>query len=182
MFLGVDIGTGSSKAVLVDEAGMLLRSATRPHATSSPHPTWFEHDAEGTWWGDFTTLTRELLADAPAAEVRAVCVSGIGPCALVADADGRPLRAAILYGIDGRAEREIEQLTEALGAGAVVARTGNRLTTQAVGPKLLWVQANEPEVWAGACRWFCASNWLVHRLTGEYVLDHYSASGADPLY
>lgn len=183
MFLGVDIGTGSSKAVLVDEAGALLRSATRPHTTSTPLPGRFEHDAEETWWGDFSALTRELLAQAPAAEdVRAVCVSGIGPCALVTDARGRPLRPAILYGIDGRAEREIEELTDALGAGALAATTGNRLTTQAVGPKLLWVQKNEPDVWARARRWFCASNWLVHRLTGEYVLDHYSASGADPLY
>jgi xylulokinase len=182
MFLGVDIGTGSSKAVLVDEAGELLRCATRPHTTSSPLPGRFEHDADETWWGDFSALTRELLGDVPPTEVRAVCVSGIGPCALVTDADGRPLRPAILYGIDGRAEREIEQLTEALGAESLVAKTGNRLTTQAVGPKLLWVQKNEPHVWIRARRWFCASNWIVHRLTGEYVLDHYSASSADPLY
>lgn len=182
MFLGVDIGTGSSKAVLVDEEGTLLRAATCPHTTSSPQPAWFEHDAEGTWWADFTSLTRELLAEASAEDVQAVCVSGIGPCALVADASGRPLRPAILYGIDGRAEREIEELTEAIGADLLVARTGNRLTTQAVGPKLLWVRRNEPEVWARARRWYCASNWLVQRLTGEYVLDHYSASGSDPLY
>ena len=182
MFLGVDIGTGSSKAVLVDEDGRLLESATRPHTTSTPHPGWFEHDAEGTWWADFTTLTRELLARVAAEKVRAVCVSGIGPCALVADASGRPLRPAILYGIDGRAEREIAELTEAIGADVLVARSGNRLTTQAVGPKLLWVRRNEPEVWEQARRWYCASNWLVQRLTGEYVLDHYSASGADPLY
>lgn len=180
MFLGVDIGTGSSKAVLVDEAGTLLASATRPHTTSSPLPGRFEHDAEQTWWGDFVALTRELHPGP--ADVQAVCVSGIGPCALVTDAAGTPLRPAILYGIDGRAEREIAELTEAIGSAEVVARTGNRLTTQAVGPKLAWVRRNEPEVWARARRWFCASNWLVHRLTGEYVLDHYSASGSDPLY
>lgn len=182
IFLGVDIGTSSSKAALVDEYGALLASATRPHAMSSPKPSQFEHDAEGTWWADFTSLVQEVVAGVPAGDVGAVCVSGIGPCALVADADGRPLRPAILYGIDSRAEREIEELTEAIGADAVVAHTGNRLTTQAVGPKLLWVRRNEPEVWERARRWYCASNWLVQRLTGEYVLDHYSASGSDPLY
>jgi xylulokinase len=182
MFIGVDIGTSSSKAALVDEHGILLASATRPHGLSSPQPGWFEHDAERTWWDDFESLTREVLAAVPGTDVRAVCTSGIGPCALVADASGRPLRPAILYGIDARAELEIEELSNLLGADDVVARTGNPLTTQAVGPKLLWVRRHEPEVWEHARRWYCASNWLVQRLTGEYVVDHYTASGADPLY
>lgn len=182
MFLGVDVGTSSSKAVLVDETGTLLASATRPHALSSPRPGWFEHDPEGVWWNDCATLIREVLAGARAGDVRAVCLSGIGPCALVADAAGKPLRPAILYGIDARAVREIDELTEAIGAETVLARTGNRLTTQAVGPKLMWIRRNEPEAWARARRWYCASNWLVQQLTGEYVLDHYSASASDPLY
>lgn len=182
MFLGVDVGTSSSKAVLVDETGALLASATRPHALSSPRPGWFEHDAERVWWDDCAALIRELAAGARAEDIRAVCVSGIGPCVLVADAAGHPLRSAILYGIDARAVREIDELTEAIGAETVLARTGNRLTTQAVGPKLMWIRRNEREVWERARRWYCASNWLVQQLTGEYVLDHYSASASDPLY
>src|SRR5204863_151276 len=182
MFLGIDIGTSSSKATLADELGTLVATATRPHTTASPRPGWFEHDAEETWWRDLVALTREVLATVPASAIRAVCVSGIGPCALVADEQGWPLRAAILYGIDSRAEREIEELTDALGAETVIRRTGNRLTTQAVGPKLLWIARHEPGVWARARRWYCASNWLVGRLTGEYVIDHYSGSTSDPLY
>jgi xylulokinase len=182
MFLGVDIGTGSSKAVIVDEGGRVVASATRPHSTSSPHPAWFEHDAESTWWGDLVALTREVLAQVPAERVEAMSVSGIGPAALVADAAGTPLRPAILYGIDTRAEAEIDELTAALGEEELLARTGNALTTQAVGPKLLWVARHEPEVWERTRRWYSASNWLVDRLTGEYVIDHYTASTSDPLY
>ena len=182
MFLGIDIGTSSSKATVADELGTLVATATRPHTTASPRPGWFEHDAEETWWRDLVALTREVLATVPASAIRAVCVSGIGLCALVADEQGWPLRAAILYGIDSRAEREIEELTDALGAETVIRRTGNRLTTQAVGPKLLWIARHEPGVWARARRWYCASNWLVGRLTGEYVIDHYSGSTSDPLY
>ncbi len=182
MFLGVDIGTGSSKAVIADERGKLVASATRPHSTASPHPGWFEHDAEATWWSDLTTLTREVLAEIPSGRIEALCVSGIGPAVLVADARGRPLRPAILYGIDTRAEAEIEQLAEALGEQTLLARTGNLLTTQAVGPKLLWVAHHEPHMWQRTRRWFSASNWLVGRLTGEYVVDHYTASASDPLY
>jgi xylulokinase len=182
MFLGIDVGTGSTKAVVADERGELVASASRPHTTASPSPGWFEHDAEATWWGDLTSLTRELLAQVPAERIEAMCVSGIGPAVLVADAGGRPLRPAILYGIDTRAEAEIEQLADTLGEQAVLTRTGNVLTTQAVGPKLLWVARHEPEVWERTRRWYSASNWLVGRLTGEYVIDHYTASASDPLY
>ncbi len=182
MFLGVDIGTASSKAVVVDGDGTVRASATRPHATSSPRPGWFEHDAEGVWWTDFCALTGEVLAAVPGERIEAVSMSGIGPCALVADAAGTPLRAAILYGIDRRAEREIDDLTEMLGEDRVLRLTGNRLTTQAVGPKLMWLARHEPDGWRRARRWYCASNFLAGRLTGEYVLDHYSASTSDPLY
>lgn len=177
--LGIDIGTASSKAVLVDEKGTLLASATRGHETSSPHPGWFEHDAEGIWWSDLRTLANEILAAHPG-PVAAVSVSGIGPCALIADDSGRPLRPAILYGIDRRAEREIEELTDELGADEVLRRTGNILTTQAVGPKLRWFERHEPDGYAQARRWYTASSYLVERLTGEYTIDVYTASASDP--
>ncbi|MBA2768264.1 MAG: sugar kinase [Sporichthyaceae bacterium] len=182
MFLGVDIGTASSKAVAVAADGTLVASAIRPHLTTTPHPGWFEHDAEDVWWSDFRELTHEVLSTVPGHEVTCVGVSGIGPSTLLTDVGGQPLRAAILYGIDTRAEREIEELTETLGAGRLLEVNGNRLTSQAVGPKFLWVARHEPEVWERARRWYGASSWLVQRLTGEYVLDHYSASTSDPLY
>src|SRR5579875_2077725 len=75
-------------------------------------------------------------------------VSGIGPVVLVADGDGRPLRPAILYGIDTRATREIDDLTTRFGESTLVRVCGNRLTTQAVGPKVLWIRRHEPAVWA----------------------------------
>jgi xylulokinase len=182
MFLGVDIGTASSKAVVVSADGTVHASVTRSHTTSSPRPGWFEHDPEGVWWGDFCALTRDAMSAMAGERIDAISVSGIGPCALVTDATGSPLRPAILYGIDRRAEREIEELTGMLGDEQVLRRTGNRLTTQAVGPKLMWLTRHEPDTWRRARRWYCASNFLVGRLSGEYVLDHYSASTSDPLY
>lgn len=181
LLLGIDIGTSSSKGVLARPNGQIIATAVRPHDLSLPRPGWAEHDAEGIWWADFLTLCAELLpqADGP---VAAVCVSGIGPCLLPADAQGRPLRPAILYGIDTRATREIEELTERYGADRILARCGSLLTTQAVGPKLAWLGRNEPDVWARTQRMFMASSYIVHRLTGEYALDHHSASQCDPLY
>ncbi|MEU4894051.1 FGGY-family carbohydrate kinase [Streptomyces sp. NPDC044780] len=184
LFLGVDIGTGSSKGVAVRADGRVLARATRPHRTATPRPGWFEHDAETVWWADFTAIVRELLAaeGVAARAVAGVGVSGIGPCLLPADAAGRPLRPAILYGVDTRATAEIAELTAELGAAEILARGGSPLTSQAVGPKLRWLARREPEVWRRTRRFFMASSLLVHRLTGEYRLDHHSASQCDPLY
>ena len=182
MFVGLDIGTSSSKAVAVADDGRILQTASRAHVTAMPHSGHFEHDADQIWWSDTRLLLSDLLTHIDATAVEAVCVSGIGPCALVADAAGTPLRPAILYGIDTRAEAEIAESTIALGPDAVFAHVGNALTTQAVGPKLLWIARNEPDVWRRARRWYTASSFVVGRLTDEYVIDHYSASASDPLY
>jgi xylulokinase len=154
----------------------------RPHRLSLPRPGWAEHDAEAIWWADLATLCRELLVDDRPGRLRGVCVSGIGPVLLAADADAQPLRPAILYGIDSRAEREIAELERDLGADAILARGGSPLTTQAIGPKLLWLRRHEPEVWERTRKMLMASSFAVARLTGEYVLDHHSASQCDPLY
>lgn len=184
LLLGVDIGTSSSKAVLTRPDGEVVATATCPHRLSLPRPGWAEHDAEETWWGDFLRLCRELSARARDLrdEVAAVCVSGIGACFLAADGDGNPLRPAILYGVDSRATREIADLTERFGAEAILARGGTLLSSQAVGPKLLWLQRNEPEVWARTRQLLMANTFVAQRLTGEYALDHHSASQCDPFY
>jgi xylulokinase len=182
LFLGIDIGTGSSKGVLVDEAGRVVDSATRTHVTSSPRPGMFEHDAEAVWWADVVALCRALLETRPAHAVAGVCVSGIGPAVVVADAAERPLRPAILYGIDSRAQEQIRRAEQRYGQDVLLRHIGNRLTTQSVGPKLEWIADEEPEVWSATRRIFSAPGYVVHRLTGEYTLDTYSASTSDPLY
>ena len=160
--------------------GSVLGRAERRHNTSSPRPGWFEHDADDVWWGDLVGCLAELLP-ALAEPPSAVGVSGIGPCLLPADDDGRSLRPAILYGIDTRAEEQVRSLIEMLGEDTI-ASTGSVLTSQAVGPKMAWLARHEPEVWRRTRRFFMASSYLVHRLTGAYVLDHHSASQCSPLY
>ncbi len=178
--LGVDIGTSSSKGVLVGPGGELLATATREHQVRRPHPGHVEMDAD-IWWAELADLSRELVVR-PDVRVEAVGVSGMGPCTLLTDDAGSPLRPAILYGVDTRAGKQIDALNDRYTAQAVVARCGSTLSSQAVGPKLAWVADNEPEVFAAARRLFMPSSWLVYRLTGEYVLDHHSASQSIPLY
>jgi xylulokinase len=184
LVIGLDIGTSSTKAVAVDAEGTVVAARSGPHGTSQPRPGWFEQDAQTVWWEQSCDLLRALLADEQVAGsvIRAVGPSGIGPCLLVCDKAGNPLRPAILYGIDMRATAEVAELTERLGAAAILARAGSALSSQAVGPKLWWLQRHEPDIWARTARWFSASSFLVERLTGEYLLDHHTASQFDPMY
>lgn len=178
--LGVDIGTSSSKGVLVDLAGNILRSESREHSVQRPHPGWVEMDA-AVWWEEFVAITRSILT--PEETVIAVGVSGMGPCVLLTDDAGSPLRPAILYGVDTRATAQIAELTDRLGgAGTILDRCGSVLSTQAVGPKIAWIAEHEPDVAAKARRLFMPASWLAYQLTGEYGLDHHSASQCTPLY
>ena len=181
LLLGIDVGTSSTKGVLARPDGEVVATAQREHGLSLPRPGWAEHDAEKVWWADFVSVCRELLGRADDG-VAAVCASGIGACLLPADGGGNPLRPAILYGIDTRAEEEIGELNDRYGRETLLERCGSVCTTQAVGPKLLWLRRNEPEVWERTEKLFMANGFIAWRLTGEYVLDHHSASQCDPLY
>jgi xylulokinase len=180
LFIGVDIGTSSSKGVLVNGSGDVLSQAVRSHEVSRPHPGWVEMDAR-IWWEECVAIVIDLVVAAPG-QVDAVGVSGMGPCVLVTDEQMTPLRPAILYGVDTRATAQIEALNAELGGDEVLARCGSALSTQAVGPKLAWIAEHEPEVFARARRLFMPSSWLAYCLTGQYLLDHQSASQATPLY
>jgi len=95
--------------------------------------------------------------------------------------NGRPLRSGILYGIDTRATAEIDWLNARFGEDALLAFGGMALTTQAIGPKILWMRRNEPEIYARTHQFLTASSYLVQRLTGEYVIDRHTASYFNPL-
>jgi xylulokinase len=173
--LGIDIGTSATKAILARPDGTVLAQARRPHALSLPQPGWAEHDAELTWWQDVIAVCAEL-APLIGSGLRGICVSGIGPCIVPCDRRLRPLRPAILYGIDTRASDEIAELERRFGVEAILARGGSPLSSQAVGPKLVWFRRHEPDLWAQTTGWYMASSFVVARLTGAYVLDHHSAS------
>ncbi|BDZ51396.1 hypothetical protein GCM10025867_36370 [Frondihabitans sucicola] len=164
--LGVDIGTSSTKGVLVDSEGAVLASAQRVHEPDRPNPGWVEMDAR-LWWDEFCGITAELLAAVPDAVVIAVGVSGMGPCVLLADQDDVPVRAAILYGVDSRAGEQIDRLTAELGGDAIRSLGGSTLTSQAVGPKIAWVAENEPAAYGRARRLFMPASWTVRHLTGS---------------
>ena len=182
LLLGVDIGTYSSKGVLCTPAGEVLATATVEHELSLPKPGWAEHDADKIWWGEFVEITRKLLAEGYSGEdIGGVAVSAIGGCMLPVDEQGRPLRPGVLYGIDTRAVEEIRLLNEQFGEEPLFEKSAMALTAQAIGPKILWLKRNEPEMYARTHKVITASSYMILRLTGEYVIDRHTGSYYNPL-
>lgn len=183
LLLGIDMGTGSTKGVLVDASGSVIATETVPHSMDLPRPGWAEVDAEQLWWREVCQISTALMAQLPSGgKLAGICVSGVGPCLVLCDDAVRPLRPAILYGIDTRASAEISSLTDELGEAAILERAGTLLSSQAVGPKIEWVRNHEPEVFERATGWYGSNSYIAAKLTGEYVMDHHTASQCDPLY
>ena len=183
-FLGIDIGTFESKGILADQQGNIIASAAKPHKMLVPQAGWAEHRAVEDWWDDFTFISKKLLTDSKInpKEIKAVGTSAIGPCMLPMNEAGEPLMNAVLYGVDTRAAKEIDELTARIGAERILDYSGNALTSQSVGPKILWLKRNRPDIFAETHKILTSTSYLVFRLTGKFVIDHYTAANSAPLY
>lgn len=183
-FMGIDIGTFSSKGTLVNEQARIIAEHSVSHEMEIPSPGYAEHDAENTWWGEFCTISRTLIqkSGVDPKQIEGVGCSTIGPCCLPVDRELRPLRKAILYGIDCRATKEIAYLEDLYGKENIFQRCGTPLTTQSAAAKILWIKNNEPEIYAKADKFVTGSTYLVAKLTGQFVIDNYTAATWVPLY
>ena len=184
LLLGIDIGTSSSKGVLVDLAGRIIAEHSVAHSYDMPRPGWAEQDADAVWWSDFCEISRALIAKAGVdpGRIAGVACSAIAPAMLPLDENYRPLRPAILYGIDTRAGEEIAEMNAALGGDAIFAHTGHTLSAQSVGPKVLWYRKHQPALFKRTRKIVTAATYLVFRLTDRFVLDNYVAPYFTPFF
>jgi xylulokinase len=183
-FLGIDIGTYESKGVVIDGQANIVAYAVAPHEMEVPKPGYAEHDAEKTWWADFCRISRRLLGESglDPRKISAVGCSTIAPCCLPVDAENRPLRKAILYGVDVRAEKEIRYIEDYYGADRIFQKCGTAVSSQSAAAKILWIKNNEPDVYAGAAKFITGATYITAKLTGNYVIDRYTAASWTPAY
>ena len=163
LLLAVDVGTTNTKAALFRPDGSVVCTASRRHSVSSPCEGFAEHDAEKIWWEETMAVCREVM-DSPgvdAENVKAVAVSALSPAMVPLDKAGKPLRPAMLYNLDRRAGRELDELKQHFELGPL-----------SIGPKILWLKRNEPEVFAKAAYFVGVPSYIVYRLTGAMVADH----------
>jgi len=183
LLLGIDIGSYSSKGVLCNDDGSIISEAHTPHEISFPKPGYSEHDAEKVWWHDFLLIARELACKpSTGGQIVSIAISGVGPCVLPVDGTGKPLRQAILYGIDNRSTKQIDYLEKVYSKEALLKFCGTRLTSQSAGPKILWIKENEPEIYDRAFKFVTSTTYIIHKLTGRFVMDMHTASYFNPLF
>lgn len=172
MFLGIDIGTSSVKAVLVDEHGAIAAEASAPLVVSRPQPLFSEQDPDA-WW----SATQQAIGALPEnlrGAVQAIGMAGQMHGATVLDMADRPLRPAILWN-DGRSAAECIELEEREPEARRI--TGNIVMPGFTAPKLLWLRKHEPEVFGRIAHILLPKDYVRLKLTGEKVTDMSDASG-----
>jgi xylulokinase len=176
--LGIDIGTGGTRAVLIDETGRVLGSATAEHQPiSAPHRGWAEQEPDD-WWAAACKAVPQCLTNAKATadEVESVGLTGQMHGLVMLDADGNVLRPALIW-CDQRTEEECREITEKIGAKRLIELTANPALTGFTLPKIWWVQKHEPEIWKRVKKIMLPKDYVRFRLTGAHAIDVADASG-----
>jgi len=176
--LGIDVGTGGTRAVLLDDAGRVLGAATAEHAEmASPELGWAEQDPRD-WWRAACLAVAECLTDAGAtrAEVSAVGLSGQMHGLVLLDAAGEVLRPALIW-CDQRTDEECRAITERVGAERLIELVANPALTGFTLPKIWWVRAHEPEIWSRVRSIMLPKDYVRFKLTGARATDVADASG-----
>lgn len=182
-FMGIDIGSNESKGVLIDSDCKIVAEQVIAHSMDNPQPGYFQHDAEKIWWGEFCSISRELISSARIRPDQVACVglSTLGCDCVAVDADGSALHPAILYGVDSRSTDEIAYLNDYYGEEA--ARLfGHQICSSDIAPKILWIKNNLPDVYEKAAKFLTGSSFVCAKLTGKYTIDKYLAEDFLPLY
>ena len=183
MFLGIDIGTGGTRAVLIDRTGRVLASRSALHAAiHSEHIGWAEQQPED-WWRAAQEAIQAVLADVQAAghdtrdtRIESIGLTGQMHGCVVLDADGRVLRPALIWA-DQRTQPECDWLTEKIGYERLIELVANPALPNFTLTKLLWVRTHQPEIFAKIAHVLCPKDYVRFRLTGEYAIDMQEASG-----
>lgn len=169
--LGIDIGTTGTKILLVNTAGGIVSEVNKPATLISPLASWAEEDPY-EWWENVCAGVPECLqkAGVNSASILSVGVSGMVPTTILVGRDGRPLRRSIQQN-DARSVIEIDLFKSVVNEHDVFKRTGSAITQQSIGPKLLWLEKNEPEVFSQAV-WIMGSyDYINFLLTDNPVLE-----------
>ena len=176
--LGIDIGTGGTRAVLLDGDGRVVSSATAAHSPfASPHPGWAEQNPDD-WWRAVCSAVPECLARGKTAprEISGIGLTGQMHGLVLLDRGGSVLRPSILW-CDQRTEVECREITETVGAARLIELTANPALTNFTLPKIWWVQKHEPDVWARVAAILLPKDYIRLKLSGSRATDVADASG-----
>jgi xylulokinase len=181
--IGVDIGTQSTKAVLVDERGRLVAQAAQGYQVDSPQPLWAEQWPQ-VWVDAVEACIRRVVAQAgvPPASVQALCVGSLyGGSGIPVDEAGAPLHPCLIW-MDRRAQAEVDWVRANVDLTRLYAITGNGVDSYYGYTKMLWLREHRPQVWQKTRAFLPPNSFVNAHLTGEVAVDHSAAGNIGGVY
>ena len=177
-WLGIDVGTGSTRALLVDPDGRVRSSSTAAHEpVRMARPSWAEQRPDD-WWDAARGAIRDVIGESgvPGAEIRGVGLSGQMHGLVMLDAAGAVIRDALIW-CDQRSQRQVDAINQAAGRERILDWTANPMLTGFTLPKLLWVRDNDAASYARLRTVLLPKDYVRFRMTGERATDVTDASG-----
>jgi len=176
-YLGIDVSTTATKALLVDESGTVVGIGRSTYDFDTPRPLWSEQNP-ALWWDATRTAIGQVLSAAgvDAADVRGVGLTGQMHGLVMLDDRGAILRPAILWN-DQRTQTECDEIRAIVGKPELIRISGNDALTGFTAPKILWVKHNEPDVFDHTATILLPKDYVRYRLTGTRAVDRAGGSG-----
>jgi xylulokinase len=179
--LGIDVSTTGAKAILINQKGDILATATTEYPLSSPFPLWSEQDPQD-WWNGACQSIRRVIAEAKiqGSDIQGVGLTGQMHGLVALDKDGKVLRPAMLWN-DQRTGAQCAEMTARVGAQKLLEITGNPALTGFTAPKILWIREHEPEIYRQIAGILLPKDYIRFLLTGARAIDCAEASGTSLL-
>lgn len=177
-FIGIDIGTSGARALLCDDSGSIVATATSNYPVYNPRPGWSEQESED-WWQATVKVVRTVLSDSglSARQVKGVGLSGQMHGSVFLDRQNKVLRKPILWN-DQRSFYECAEIIEAAGSrDKLLSLVSNPPFPGFTAPKILWFRKNEPELYRKCSKILLPKDYIRFRMTGDYATDLSDASG-----
>jgi xylulokinase len=175
--IGVDVGTTGSRAIAVDEHGVVVDARSAEHPLLTPRPRWSEQDP-AAWWRSTSDVLSHVAASCRAASVEVVGIglSGQMHGSVFLDRDFEVIRPALLWN-DQRTAAQCDQISERVGPRRLVEITGNPALAGFQAPKVLWLRDEEPANYERVTHVLLPKDYIRYRLSHELATDASDASG-----
>lgn len=176
-YLGIDTSTTATKALLIDEQGVVIGTASAEYPFETPKPLWSEQHPDLWWDGTVKAIQGVLKQNSvEGSSVKAVGLTGQMHGMVALDEHSQVLRKAILWN-DQRTGVECDEIRETVGRERFIEITGNDALTGFTAPKILWVRSNEPEIYSRIRQVLLPKDYLRFKLTGNYASDKAGGAG-----
>ncbi len=174
-FIGIDVSTTASKALIIDTQGNVIATQSNPHRLSTPRPLWSEQDPQD-WWQATCQALQTVLRQVPADQIGAIGLTGQMHGLTALDTAGRPVRPAILWN-DQRSGKQCADVTDKVGAKRLYQIIGTMMQPGFTAPKIRWLCENEPENYQQIAHVLLPKDYVRYRLSGAFVTDVADGSG-----